>query len=94
MHVLRLTVRVTLSDCGGARDRDTRLAAIAGRLRWHFNVAVAHGGVPGSETEGWLALVTIAAKPRDARRTLEEVAEALAAHPDCRLAAPPELTSL
>ncbi len=90
MHVHGLTFRRNWEGCGGAGERDARLAALAGRLRGHLNVAAAYGGVPGTQAEGWLTLVTVAAKPREARRTLEEAAEALAAHPDCRLTAPPE----
>jgi hypothetical protein len=94
MHVARLTVRVALGSCPDARDRDARLAAIAGRVREHFNVALAFGGVPGTADEGWLAAAALAPRAREARRILEELAEALSAHPDCRLSAPPELKAL
>ncbi len=94
MHVLRMTIRLALKQCGGPKDRDNRLAAMSARLREHFNIAVIHGGVPGSNAEGWLSMVTVALNPKAALETLERVAEALAVHPDCHLLTPPEVKTL
>ncbi|MFO0953509.1 MAG: DUF503 domain-containing protein [Isosphaeraceae bacterium] len=76
---LRLDLRV--SHCPAPRDRRRQMQAIMEKLRRHFNVAVADAEGPGGSDVSVLLVATVARSRKDARETLERVADALAAHP-------------
>jgi|GEM_PF-1201360 len=81
MTVVTLRLDFRLHPCPSPRDARRQIQAIMDKLHRHFNVSVA-----GAEGEGRpdlaVLLVAAAAKNRkEARETLERVADALAAHP-------------
>lgn len=81
MTVVTLRLELRLARCSTARQARRQLEGIMEKLQRHFNVSVA-----GSEADGGpdLAVLLVAAAGRtrkDARSTLERVADALAAHP-------------
>jgi uncharacterized protein YlxP (DUF503 family) len=76
--VLRLDLRLGPGLARGEARRE--LQAIMDKLHRHFNVSVAAADGPGES--GAAVLVAAAARSRrDARQTLERVADAVAAHP-------------
>lgn len=81
MTVVTLRLDLRLARCSTSREARRQLEGIMEKLHRHFNVSVA-----GSEVEGGsdLAVLLVAAAGRtrkDARATLERVADALSAHP-------------
>lgn len=75
---LRLDLRVRQAQ--GVRDQRRQMQAIMDKLHRAFNVSVAEvdGDEPGSVV---LVVAAVSRARRDARETLERVADAVAAHP-------------
>ncbi|MFO0909959.1 MAG: DUF503 family protein [Isosphaeraceae bacterium] len=76
---LRLDLRVDHSP--SARDTRKLIQAISERLHKAFNVAVADSESPAGYDRAVLVVATVGRSRREARETLEHVADALAAHP-------------
>ncbi len=83
MPTSSLVLEVRLDGCGSARSRKAQAETILGKLRKHFNVAVAdltpdRDGVGGVAALGFAA---VGRTRREAREVLDRVADAVAAHP-------------
>ena len=76
---LRLDLRV--SHCQGPREKRRQMQAIMDKLHKHFNVSVADADGAGGPDEAVLLVAAVGRTRRDARETLERVADAVAAHP-------------
>ena len=84
MNLATLRVEFRLRDCQGRRDRKRRLEEIIRKLRKHFNVSAAEE--EGREADSArLVAAAVGSLRGQARKTLERVAEAIAAHPDLEL---------
>jgi uncharacterized protein YlxP (DUF503 family) len=94
LHALGLVLRLQLPDCRSPRDKAQRADAIVLRLRQAFNASIAPVGPEDPPSELLLAAVAVARHKAEARETLQHIADALAAHPEARLAAPPHWTDL
>jgi uncharacterized protein YlxP (DUF503 family) len=82
---LRLDLRV--SHCQAPRDKRRQMQAIMDKLHRHFNVSVADADGPPGSDEAVLLVATVGRTRRDARETLERVADAVAAHPSAEVLA-------
>ncbi len=80
---LRLDLRVL--DCPSVREKRRRLQAITDKLRRHFNVAVAEVDRRTGAAEAALAIVTVGPSRREARATLERVADAVGVYPQAEV---------
>lgn len=76
---LRIVLRVVA--CAGTGDKRRQLRTILETLHKHFNVSVAEGDAPGGPDQAVLIVAAVGRARRDARETLERVADAVAAHP-------------
>jgi uncharacterized protein YlxP (DUF503 family) len=90
MHVSSLVVRLRLDGCAGRRERRRRVEALLETLHRHFNAAIAELGRADACDEVILAAATVAESRREARATLDRLADALACHPDATLITPAE----
>ena len=79
MATLRLDLRVI--ECLTARDRRRQMQAIMDRLHRSFNVAVADIESVAEADRAVLFVATVGRTRRDARLTLDRVADAVASHP-------------
>jgi uncharacterized protein YlxP (DUF503 family) len=76
---LRLDLRFT--HCTTARDKKRQMQAIMDRLHRSFNVSVANAGTDETADRAVLVAAAVGRTRRDARQTLERVADAVAAYP-------------
>ncbi len=81
MHVASLRLELRLSDGSARREKRRLMHEIEDKLRRHFNVALAEVDRPDHPGSAVLGVATVAASKREARDTLDRVAEAVAAHP-------------
>ena len=77
--ILRLELRV--GNCYTLREKRRRMQAIVSKLHRHFNVSVAEGDGESNPALALLVVAAAARSRREARQTLERVADAVAAHP-------------
>ena len=80
MTVATLRLDLRLGHCDSLREKRRRMRAITGRLHRHFNVALADDD-RDDPAHGLLVVATVGRNRREARETLERVADAIAAHP-------------
>lgn len=82
MTVVTLRIDLRIRPFLSSRDNRRQLQAIMDKLHRHFNVSVAgadgDGGTPDVVV---LVAAAVGRTRRDARETLERVADAVAAHP-------------
>jgi len=83
LAVLRLGLRMPAEPDPTERRRLIR--AMLDTLHRHFNVAVAEAGVDDPTGSAWLGAAALSASRREARATLERVADAVAGHPRVEL---------
>lgn len=81
MTVATLRLDLRFSPCYSARDTRRQLQAIMDKLHRHFNVSVAGSDGEGGPDTVILVAAAVGRARRDARETLERVADAVAAHP-------------
>jgi uncharacterized protein YlxP (DUF503 family) len=83
MPTISLVLEVRLDGCASAKSRRTQAEAILGKLRKHFNVAVADLtlNLDGGGDLAALGFAAVGRTRREARETLDRVADAVAAHP-------------
>jgi uncharacterized protein YlxP (DUF503 family) len=79
VSTLRLDLRVT--PCHSSREKHRQLQAIMDKLHRSFNVSVAATDGEGGPDTAVLVAAAVGRARRDARETLERVADAVAAHP-------------
>jgi uncharacterized protein YlxP (DUF503 family) len=85
MTVATLRLDLLVLDCSSVREKRRRLRAIMGKLRQHFNVAVAEVDRPGRPAEAALTVVTVSTTRHEARTTLERVADAVGVYPQAEV---------
>ncbi len=81
MTVTTLRLDLRFSPCHSPRDTRRQLQAIMDKLHRHFNVSVAGSDGEGGPASVILVIAAVGRTRRDARETLERVADAVAAHP-------------
>ena len=81
MPAVSLVLEVRLAGCVSARERRDEAEAILGKLRKHFNVAVAELNREAVGEIAALGFATVAKTRREARDLLDRVADAVSAHP-------------
>jgi uncharacterized protein YlxP (DUF503 family) len=81
MTVVTLRLDLRLARCASARVAKTQLEGIMDKLHSHFNVSVAGAPVEGELDQAVLLVAAAGRTRKDARATLERVADALSAHP-------------
>ena len=81
MPAVSLVLEVRLAGCLSARERRGQAEAILGKLRKHFNVAVAELNRDAPGEVAALGFATVAKTRREARDLLDRVADAVSAHP-------------
>ena len=81
MTVVTLRVDLRIVPCHSPRDKRRQLQAIMDKLHRHFNVSVAGSDGEGGPDAVILVVAAVGRTRRDARETLERVADAVAAHP-------------
>ena len=83
MPACSLVLEVRLDGCASAKSRKTQAETILGKLRKHFNVAVADLTLnwDGLGDVATLGFATVGRTRREARDVLDRVADAVAAHP-------------
>jgi uncharacterized protein len=81
MPAVSLVLEVRLDGCATAKARKTQVEAILGKLRKHFNVAVADLTKDAPGDVAALGFATVARTRREAREILDRVADAVAAYP-------------
>ena len=81
MTVVTLRLDLRVGPCQSPRDKRRQMRAIVDRLHRHFNVSVAEADAPGDPDQAVLVVAAVGRTRRDARDTIERVADAVAAHP-------------
>jgi uncharacterized protein len=81
MTIVTLRLDLRVSQCHSPRDLRRQLQAIMDKLHRHFNVSVASAESEGEPGVAVLVVAALGRTRRDARETLERVADAVAAHP-------------
>ncbi len=83
MPAISLVLEVRLDGCASAKSRRTQAERILGKLRKHFNIAVADLTVnrDGIGNVAALGFAAVGRTRREAREILDRVADAVAAHP-------------
>lgn len=76
---LRLDLRVT--PCPSTRELRRQMRVIMDKLHRHFNVSVADAEQDGPPGVAVLLVAAVGRTRREARETVERVADAVAAHP-------------
>lgn len=79
MHLA--TIRVTIEVESGLRSKRKTVQAILDKLHRHFNVAVAELEGVTHPTQSVLGIAALAPTRREVRSLLDQVADALVAHP-------------
>jgi uncharacterized protein YlxP (DUF503 family) len=81
MTVMTLRLDLRVSHCPSPRDKRRQMRAIVDKLHRHFNVSVAETDGEGDPGQAVLVVAAVGRTRRDARETIERVADAVAAHP-------------
>jgi uncharacterized protein YlxP (DUF503 family) len=81
MTVATLRLDLRFRDCLTPRDARRQIQTIMDKLHKHFNVSVADADLTGDPGATLLLVAAVGRTKRDARETLERVADAVAAHP-------------
>lgn len=85
MIVATLRMELRVDHCHTLREKRRRMQAITTKLHRHFNVSVADGGREDDPAHALLVVAAVGRSRRDARETLERVADAVAAYPRAEL---------
>jgi uncharacterized protein YlxP (DUF503 family) len=86
MTVATLHLELIVKNCHTFREKRRQMGAISTKLHRHFNVSVAEADPEGDPTRALLLVATVGRSRREARETLERVADAVAAYPRAELA--------
>ena len=81
MTVVTLRLEFRVSPYHSPRDKRRQLQAIMDKLHRYFNVSVAGADSDAGPDAAVLVVAAVGRTRRDARETLERVADAVAAHP-------------
>jgi uncharacterized protein YlxP (DUF503 family) len=81
MTVATLRLSVRFRHCMTAKDTRRQVQAIMDKLHKHFNVSVADADLPGDPSGSLVLVAAVGRTKREARETLERVADAVTAHP-------------
>ena len=81
MTVVTLRLDLRVDPCHSARERRRLLQAMLEKLHRHFNVSVAEADGEGGVDRAVLLAAAVGKTRREARETLERVADAISAHP-------------
>ena len=81
MTVATLRLDLRFRDCLTPRDTRRQIQTIMDKLHKHFNVSVADADLTGDPGATLLFVAAVGRTKREARETLERVADAVAAHP-------------
>ncbi len=79
MHLSTLRVEVQIG--AGFRSKRKTVQLILAKIQRHFNVSVAELAGEGHPSQSTLGIAALARNRRDVRAVLEQVADALMAHP-------------
>lgn len=85
MSVVSLVLELRLAEVATARQKRSQVDAILGKLRRHFNVAVADLSRDSPAELTALGFATVGRTRREARALLERVADAVSAHPHAEI---------
>ena len=81
MTVAMLRLELRVGNCYTHREKRRRMQAIMTKLHRHFNVSVAEADRDEDPSRATLVVAAVARNRRDARETLDRVADAVAAYP-------------
>lgn len=81
MHVAALRMELRLADCNSRRQKRRLMFEILEKLRRNFNVSLAEVDRDDQPALAVLGISAVALSRREARETVERVAEAVGAHP-------------
>jgi uncharacterized protein YlxP (DUF503 family) len=81
MTVATLRLELLVGNCQSLREKRRRMRTIVSKLHRHFNVSVAEADRDNDPASALLVVATVGRTRRDARETLERVADAVAAYP-------------
>ncbi len=84
MTVATLRLELRFGNCDSLREKRRRMRAITRKLHRHFNVSVSDDD-RDDRAQALVAVAAVGRSRRDARETLERVADALAAYPRAEL---------
>jgi uncharacterized protein YlxP (DUF503 family) len=85
MTVATLRLELRVGNCYTQREKRRRMQAIMSKLHRHFNVSVAEADRDDDPSHALLVVAAVARNRRDARETLDRVADAVAAYPRAEL---------
>lgn len=85
MTVATLRLELRVGPCDSSREKKRRIQAILTKLRQHFNISIAEDGRSDDPTLATLVVAVVGRTRREARETLDRVADALAAYPRAEL---------
>lgn len=85
MPVVSLVLELRLAEVATPRQKRSQADAILGKLRRHFNVAVADLSRDSPHEPTALGFAAVAKTRREAREMLEKLADAVAAHPHAEI---------
>lgn len=81
MTVATLRLELRVGNCYTHREKRRRMQAIMTKLHRHFNVSVAEADHDDEPARAVIVVATVARNRRDARETLDRIADAVAAYP-------------
>ena len=87
MTIVTLRLDLRVSHCQSTRDLRRQMRAIMDKLHRHFNVSVADAEPEGRADQAVLLVAAVGRTRREARETIERVADAVAAHPHAEVLA-------
>ena len=87
MTVVTLRLDLRVNHCQSSRDLRRQVGAIMDKLHKHFNVSVADAEPDGRVDHAVLVVAAVGRTRREARQTVERVADAVAAHPHAEVLA-------